>query len=58
MGPAGYIMDYDYAGNQTNDNYTGQGQRNYDAENRMTASAGVSPASYTYDATAGASNAM
>ncbi|HBB87171.1 MAG TPA: hypothetical protein DC047_06110 [Blastocatellia bacterium] len=42
---------YDKAGNQTNDSYTpGQGQRTYDGENRMTGSAGVSPASYTYDA--------
>jgi RHS repeat-associated protein len=34
--PAGYTMSYDAAGNLTNDTYTGQGQRIYDAENRMT----------------------
>jgi RHS repeat-associated protein len=33
--PSGYTMTYDSAGNLTNDNYTGQGQRTYDAENRM-----------------------
>jgi RHS repeat-associated protein len=33
--PAGYTMTYDAAGNLTNDTYTGQGQRTYDAENRM-----------------------
>ena len=33
--PAGYNYAYDNAGNQTNDNYTGQGQRTYDGENRM-----------------------
>jgi RHS repeat-associated protein len=34
--PAGYTMSFDNAGNLTNDTYTGQGQRVYDAENRMT----------------------
>jgi YD repeat-containing protein len=34
--PAGYTMSYDNAGNLTNDTYTGQGQRTYDAENHMT----------------------
>ena len=33
--PAGYTMSYDGAGNVINDTYTGQGQRTYDAENRM-----------------------
>jgi RHS repeat-associated protein len=33
--PAGYSMTYDQAGNLTNDTYTGQGARTYDAENRM-----------------------
>jgi RHS repeat-associated protein len=42
-------MQYDLAGNLKTDIYTGQGQRTYDAENRMTGSAGVSPASYHYD---------
>lgn len=45
-------MRYDSAGNQTYDSYSdpGQGARTYDAENRMTGSAGGSPASYSYDA--------
>jgi RHS repeat-associated protein len=36
--PSGYsgTMAYDSAGNLTNDTYSGQGQRTYDAENRMT----------------------
>jgi len=33
--PTGYTMGYDAVGNLTNDTYTGQGQRIYDAENRM-----------------------
>lgn len=33
--PSGYTISYDPAGNLTNDTYTGQGQRTYDAENRM-----------------------
>lgn len=33
--PAGYTMGYDAVGNLTNDTYSGQGQRTYDAENRM-----------------------
>ncbi len=48
--PAGYTMSYDNAGNLTNDNYTGQGQRTYDAENRMTqAWANGQWQVYTYD---------
>jgi RHS repeat-associated protein len=45
-------MRYDAVGNLTTDNYTGQGQRTYDAENHMTSagSAGSLPATYTYDA--------
>ena len=46
-------MPYDNAGNLTNDTYSGQGQRNYDAENRMTAAQGGGNGSwqyYTYDA--------
>jgi RHS repeat-associated protein len=51
IAPAGYNYGYDYAGNQTNDNYTGQGQRTYDAENRMTqAWANSQWQTYTYDA--------
>src|SRR5882672_11399360 len=46
-------MTYDSAGNLTNDTFSGQGQRIYDAENRMTQAQG-SPNSqwqtYTYDA--------
>ncbi len=42
-------MSYDAAGNLTNDNYTGtQGQRTYDAENRMI-TANDSADVYTYD---------
>ncbi|MGH9931365.1 MAG: RHS repeat-associated core domain-containing protein, partial [Pyrinomonadaceae bacterium] len=46
------VMSYDAAGNLTNDTYTGAGSRVYDAENRMTSagSAGILPASYTYNA--------
>ena len=48
--PTGYTMTYDNAGNLTNDTYTGQGQRNYDAENRMTqAWASSQWQTYTYD---------
>ncbi|MGH9872943.1 MAG: RHS repeat-associated core domain-containing protein [Pyrinomonadaceae bacterium] len=43
-------MRYDPAGNLTTDNYTGQGQRIYDAENHMTqASAAGQWQTYTYD---------
>ncbi|MCU1268639.1 MAG: hypothetical protein JWM21_4957 [Acidobacteria bacterium] len=34
--PPGFVMSYDAAGNLTNDNYSGQGQRTYDGESRMT----------------------
>ncbi len=48
--PAGYTMSYDAAGNLTNDTYTGQGQRTYDAENRMKqAWASSQWQTYTYD---------
>jgi YD repeat-containing protein len=33
--PSGYTMAYDAAGNLTTDNYTGAGDRHYDADNRM-----------------------
>ncbi|MFZ0750812.1 MAG: hypothetical protein WAM70_15720, partial [Pyrinomonadaceae bacterium] len=33
--PGGYTMGYDQSGNLTTDNYTGEGTRTYDAENRM-----------------------
>ena len=50
--PTGYAMSYDSVGNLTNDTYSGQGQRNYDAENRMTqAWANSQWQTYTYDAT-------
>ncbi len=42
-------MQYDQSGNLKTDTYTGQGQRTYDAENRMTGSTGVLPAIYKYD---------
>jgi len=49
--PSGYTMSYDSVGNLTNDTYSGQGQRNYDAENRMTqAWANGQWQTYTYDA--------
>lgn len=44
-------MRYDPAGNLTTDNYTGQGQRTYDADNHMTrAWAAGQWQTYTYDA--------
>src|SRR5205807_614476 len=46
--PGGWTMSYDNAGNLTNDNYTGQGTRTYDAENRMT-TANNGADVYTYD---------
>ena len=43
-------MSYDAAGNLTNDTYSGQGQRTYDAENRMKqAWANGQWQTYTYD---------
>jgi RHS repeat-associated protein len=36
IAPTGYSFGYDSAGNQTNDSYTGGGQRVFDAENHMT----------------------
>jgi len=51
VAPAGYNYGYDNAGNQTNDNYTGQGARTYDGENRMKqAWANSQWQTYTYDA--------
>jgi RHS repeat-associated protein len=45
------LMQYDAAGNLTNDTYTGSGSRLYDAENRMVAADGMSGRSrYAYDA--------
>jgi RHS repeat-associated protein len=35
VAPSGYNYGYDNAGNQTNDTYTGGGQRVFDAENQM-----------------------
>lgn len=48
IAPSGYTYAYDAAGNQTTDNYTGTGDRTFDAENRMVGSAGVSPSTYKY----------
>jgi RHS repeat-associated protein len=51
--PNGYsgTISYDSAGNLTNDTYSGQGERNYDAQNRMTQAWSNSQwQSYTYDA--------
>jgi RHS repeat-associated protein len=53
VAPIGYSYSYDNAGNQTNDNYTGQGSRTYDAENRMLQAQGFPNNQlqiYTYDA--------
>ena len=51
IAPAGYSYGYDNAGNQTSDNYTGQGALTYDAENRMKqAWANNQWQTYTYDA--------
>jgi RHS repeat-associated protein len=52
--PTGYAWSFDNAGNLTNDTYTGQGQRTFDAENRMTAAQGGVNAAwqyYAYDGT-------
>jgi RHS repeat-associated protein len=52
--PGGYagVMQYDAAGNLTNDTHTGYGTRSYDAENRMTSAQDVygQTSTYTYDA--------
>jgi RHS repeat-associated protein len=53
VAPMGYSYSYDNAGNQTNDNYTGQGSRTYDAENRLTQAQGLPNNQwqfYTYNA--------
>jgi RHS repeat-associated protein len=48
--PIGYSMNYDPAGNLTNDTYTGQGAREYNAENKMTrAWSNGQWQTYTYD---------
>jgi RHS repeat-associated protein len=46
--PSGSTMSYDEVGNLTNDTYTGQGQRIYDAENRMTQAQGGAGAAWQY----------
>jgi len=48
IAPAGYNYGYDYAGNQTNDTYTGAGARTYDGENHLKQAQGSQ--TYTYDA--------
>lgn len=52
--PAGYagVMQYDPAGNLTNDTYTGQGTRSFDAEGRMTSAQDAygQTSVYVYDA--------
>jgi len=42
------VMDYDAAGNLTNDTYTGAGNRTYDAENKMTSAWGGNNQAQTY----------
>jgi RHS repeat-associated protein len=50
IAPSGYWYGYDANGNQTYDNYTGEGARNYDAENHMTSAwANNQWQYYTYD---------
>lgn len=48
----GGVMQYDAAGNLTNDTYSGAGSRTYDAENRMVTATNNSSqqSTYTYDA--------
>ena len=48
IAPAGYNYGYDYAGNQTNDTYSGAGARTYDGENHLKQAQGSQ--TYTYDA--------
>ena len=46
-------MSYDFAGNLTTDSYSGNGNRTYDAENRMTSAQGINQGAwqyYTYNA--------
>ncbi len=51
IAPAGFNYSYDAAGNQTNDDYTGQGSRSYDGENHLKqAWANGQWQTYTYDA--------
>lgn len=53
IAPMGYSYSYDNAGNQTNDSYTGQGSRTYDAENHLTQAQGLPNGqwqTYAYDA--------
>jgi RHS repeat-associated protein len=41
VAPSGFNYGYDNAGNQTNDNYTGNGQRTFNAENHMLSAQGT-----------------
>jgi RHS repeat-associated protein len=51
LAPTGYSYDYDAAGNQKNDTYTGAGSRSYDGENHLKqAWANNQWQTYTYDA--------
>src|SRR5215213_11923524 len=51
--PASIAMNYDNAGNLSNDTYTGAGNRTYDAENKITSAWGGNNQAqlYGYDAT-------
>jgi RHS repeat-associated protein len=51
VAPSGYAYGYDAAGNQTTDNYTGGGERSFDAENHMTQARNLDStwSNYTYD---------
>jgi RHS repeat-associated protein len=46
VAPSGYNYGYDAAGNQTNDTYTGGGQRVFDAENHMISAQEASGSQY------------
>jgi len=50
VAPAGFNFGYDAAGNQTNDTYTGDGARTFDAENRIKQAWAFNQwQTYTYD---------
>src|SRR6201988_5379232 len=53
LSPTSRRIQYDTAGNQKQDTYTGAGTRTYDAENKLTSAAANNnqTATYTYDAT-------
>jgi hypothetical protein len=48
VAPSGYSYACDNAGNQTTDNYTGNGQRLYDAENHIVSAQGTGGVMHNY----------